>query len=1322
MKRLLAVSLSVILALNGSLIAFANDSSESIVETVEELEIISDLSGDSVIEVIDETSGSSEKSENEEETSKGSEESENEEETSKGSEETKNEEESSEGSEETKNEEESSEGSEESGNEEETSKDSEESGNEEETSKDSEESGNEEETSKKSDEAKNVEDSKNGDAKNDEYAVVITIESGNSIIEYYKPGEKVTLTVPSKEHYIFNGWNVECEESVTISNNSFTMPAARVDISAQWQPEEYSIAIYYLSDSGSRLRTSDYSTVMYSYEYDLDSDYVIPTIEGYTAYKIVRNKTGEETDNIDEYRSFIMIPSVEEDEIFYVYYKPAEVSFEVNHYLQNLDGSYSDPVDSETKSSTYGTTVSNSDYVGEYTGFTWNEDSQSINLAMTGNVVSVYYTRNAYSLYHQVGEEDTEAIEYLYGETINISDLGTPIRAGYTFKGWQTEDGTPVTDETIQMPAHDMYLIPIWEIANVYYTVRYWVESIDSANTWTASNANSGSGDTEATSYQFVSDKPMQAPTGTIITDQAMLNSNRDESITDAGYTFEKFDQNVTVKADGSSLVNVYYTRKTFSFRFLSRSGGYGSNYRNHTWNASNMNFSGYLYYKYGADLTAFWPETNVKWQTQGGTGYLPPTSATDGNDVTLYRNSNAQNTFYVKANYQKADGTYDESVSAYVDYETYVTTGGISSWVVDYNSMPAGYDFDVVYTSRGWVTPSVGDSYSAYRLNGGSNNTVYIKIKRVGYQISFSNSEEVAGIKSSILYGSDISNMLDGISITKPTGHDDFIFIGFKDENDNVYDGSTPEEAYANFANSVNGTMPAHNVSLTAVWQAPTYTVNFYFDETKSELLSSETVEYGNTVSSVPENPTRDGYTFINWIYLDGTTEKIYWSDKNIYSNLDIYPKWIRSESVVNADILVKHNYYDGDGNFIRTDEETKQGVVGSVTTVNAREDEGFFPDSYLKNITVEESGNVVEFNYKQLGEVEYTVRYVDADGNSLLPDAVKKSSYLHVTETYVYISRCTPRQISQTISLTSDPSNNIITFVYDVEGKSSYTVNYFLQELDESYTLTDTVEVEDVLYYTQVNAEIKEYEGYEVNEEDSVTSGRLTPGKKLELNIYYDRISYEVTYKYSEEYEIPEGAPEVPEAESHVWESEVTVADVPEAPKGYKFVGWTFAEDSSSAEGTFEMPKKDVIIEGHFEQLEYYLVVEWDYEDGEYHGGTYTWDCKQLKYVQDTTEAGWSTLPRVKCTVRNEGSAPVNLEFIATVDSWNPYLSTNPFEESSKELLEAGETYSFEFTDFDWNIDKLNEEAYKVAIGEVSSPNNEHTNTFELRITEVE
>ena len=1169
------------------------------------------------------------------------------------------------------------------------------------------------------------ENDKKDDKKGDEekYAVVITIDSGNSITEYYLPGETVTLSVPSKEHYTFTGWNVECDENVTISGNSFTMPAARVDVSAQWKPDEYNISIYYLSESGSRLRTSDYSSVTYGYNFNLDGDYELPTVEGYTAYRLVRSETGEESTNIEDYRSFFNISNVENDEIFYVYYKPADVEFVVNHYLQNLDGSYSDPVDSESYTSTYGSSVSNSDYAKEYTGFTWNEDIQSINLSLEGNALSVYYARNSYKLYHQVGEENTEAIEYLYGEDINISDLGTPIRAGYTFKGWQTGDGTPVTDETIQMPAHDLYLVPVWEEATVNYTVRYWVESIDSANSWTASNASSGSGDMGATSYQFISGKTMQAPTGTVINDQAMLHSNRDASIVDAGYTFEKFDQNVTVKSDGSSVVNVYYTRNTYYFLFQVRSGGYGGGYRNHTWEANGNSFTGYLYYKYGADLTPFWPETNVRWQTQGGTGYLPPTSATDGNDVTLYRNNNAQNTFYIKANYQKADGTYDEDVSAYVDYETYVTTSGGSTWIVDYNSMPAGYNFDVVYTSSGWVTPIAGNSYSPYRISGGSRNTVYVKIKRVGYEISFSNSEEVIDVKSDILYGSEISNLIDGITIPQPTGHEDFIFIGFKDENDNIYEGSSPEEAYANFVNSVNGTMPAHNVSLTAVWQAPTYAVNFYSDETKSELLSSETVEYGNTVSLVLDNPTKDGYIFINWVYMDGTVEKIYWFDKAVYSDLDIYPKWIRSEDVVNADILVKHNYFDGDGNFIRTDEETKQGVVGSVTSVYAKEEEGFFPDSYMKNITVEETGNVVEFNYKQLTEVEYTVRYVDPEGNSLLPDVVKKSSYIHVTESYVYIPRCTPRLISQTINLTSDPSNNIITFVYDIEGKGAYTVNYFLQNVDESYELAETIIGEEVLLYTQVNAEIKEYEGYKVNEEKSNSSGKvLLIGNNLILNIYYDRITYEVSYKYSDGHDVPEGAPELPETKSYAWGTTVTVADVPSLNK-YDFVGWnvTLNEETSTAT-SFEMPKNDIIIEGYFEPVQYHLVVEWDNSDGEYHGGSYTWDCQTLKYVQDTTKAGWTVAPRVKCTVKNEGTADVNLEFIATTDSWNDYLNTNPFAESSKKMLASGADDSFEFTEFDWNITKLNEEADKVAFGEISSPENEHSNTFELRITEVE
>lgn len=147
-----------------------------------------------------------------------------------------------------------------------------------------------------------------------------------------------------------------------------------------------------------------------------------------------------------------------------------------------------------------------------------------------------------------------------------------------------------------------------------------------------------------------------------------------------------------------------------------------------------------------------------------------------------------------------------------------------------------------------------------------------------------------------------------------------------------------------------------------------------------------------------------------------------------------------------------------------------------------------------------------------------------------------------------------------------------------------------------------------------------------------------------------------------------------------------------------------------------------------------EYHVRVKWNIVNGVYNatatdGGdtgfqNFTWNCVKLQYEHDTTLAGWSTVPYVKCVIKNYGSKAVNLDFSAKTDKWAKYFEagSNPFENIPTVRLEPGAEYVFEFrsdVELKWDYDKLNAEATNVAIG-ATAPT-EETNKFELKITKV-
>ena len=174
-----------------------------------------------------------------------------------------------------------------------------------------------------------------------------------------------------------------------------------------------------------------------------------------------------------------------------------------------------------------------------------------------------------------------------------------------------------------------------------------------------------------------------------------------------------------------------------------------------------------------------------------------------------------------------------------------------------------------------------------------------------------------------------------------------------------------------------------------------------------------------------------------------------------------------------------------------------------------------------------------------------------------------------------------------------------------------------------------------------------------------------------------------------------------------------------MPTAPKGYTFVGWTMVNsDVTVANGNFEMPHEDVILEGAFVQEDYWIEVEWTYVDGVYCGGEYKWDCDKLEYVY-SSGARWKTEPSVSVTVTNYGSKSVNLDFSDNGHAWDNYLTAGI--QGKTDVLDgngSSKTLTFAGSDFAWNFDVLNATALDAALN-IAEGFKVEQNTFKLSVT---
>ena len=93
-------------------------------------------------------------------------------------------------------------------------------------------------------------------------------------------------------------------------------------------------------------------------------------------------------------------------------------------------------------------------------------------------VVEVYYDRYYYLMNFDLdGGYGVEPIYARYGTS--IGNVGTPTKAGYTFKGWSL-DGKNIVNLPAHMPAENKTYKAVWEAnATAKVTVVFWGENAD---------------------------------------------------------------------------------------------------------------------------------------------------------------------------------------------------------------------------------------------------------------------------------------------------------------------------------------------------------------------------------------------------------------------------------------------------------------------------------------------------------------------------------------------------------------------------------------------------------------------------------------------------------------------------------------------------------------------------------------------------------------------------------------------------------------------------------------------------------------------------
>lgn len=258
-----------------------------------------------------------------------------------------------------------------------------------------------------------------------------------------------------------------------------------------------------------------------------------------------------------------------------VYYKAIAVPYAVRYYFQNInDDMYTENVDYYRQSSALtGTIIANDDLKLDEVrarGFTKLYHYPEAVAADGSTVFECYYDRNYYQV--KLDANGGYGSEHVYARYGTPFVATTPTRHGYRFVGWdklnEKGEGDGKTDALpTTVPAENASYVALWESADTTYTVVYWLKNA------------------EGTEYDYMGSQKRSAVAGEVVSGDASwltADSYICGLTEDAGHThnegckpelfrhsqYEKADENVTIEGDGSTTVNIYYTRKSYTLRF----------------------------------------------------------------------------------------------------------------------------------------------------------------------------------------------------------------------------------------------------------------------------------------------------------------------------------------------------------------------------------------------------------------------------------------------------------------------------------------------------------------------------------------------------------------------------------------------------------------------------------------------------------------------------------------------------------------------------------------------------------------------------------
>lgn len=844
-------------------------------------------------------------------------------------------------------------------------------------------------------------------------------------------------------------------------------------------PSTYVITIKYQFADGTQAANPWTATVATGSTYT--QDVASPAIVGYTPDPDVVHVDASETTT------------------YTVTYKPAEVDFTVKHYQQNVSDDKYTLADTETKKgytkSAVGEGLARTDYEGFYSLLY----DTTMEIAADGStVVEIYYDRYYYLMNFDLdGGYGVEPIYARYGAAVSV---GEPTKPGYTFNGW-----TPAIPAT--MPAQSTSYKANWEIGTSGFTVVFWYE-----------NANDD-GYSVAGTY-----KPANVKPGTEQKSDDYKNQSFDgRDGTHFTYNEDKAET-VTVKGDGSTVLNVYYTRNAYTLKFRVLDC---EKWFMHSHSDSCYKVIKTITAKYQADIHDNFPikdgNDTIWWDVPDGCKSFKPGTqlgsidTMPGENITFTSagaDSGAVLWYYVET-LNGAAGEYTHNGRNFKLYKKIdIEQSGWLTYTEEFHNI-TGF-------TQWWSDPAFSKMEQGGTTSGVNKNN-YLCYTRNSYNLSFYNyNDYVTGKDSSVQFEAPLSGY-------------DFIpeYPANLEKNAYVFAGwyTTPGCYEGSEADLSTMTMPASDVVLYAKWTPKTHTVKTYLtkdvlDNGGIELNTWDEVPHGTAVKNPPKDPENGSYTFVGWFYIsDSGEEKAFDFSMPVNRDLNLYAKW-SSNTLVKYTVKYAVENPDGTLTYI-ADDTTGSALAGTTKTFDAKTgtelDEGYqsgyFPKVSSHSLTMDIAGgekNVFTFIYVAKPEVTYTVKYLEKGTEKQLADPKTVTTHdAVVTEPFKQIAGYAPDAYQKQLVLAAEGNEIIFWYVKDEVHAPVHVIHWIQNIAGDGYTeYRSSTNLNGVIGNTYSETPL-EIPGFQFNGARSNASGKLDAGGLL-LELYYDRIGYPYVFQF--------------------------------------------------------------------------------------------------------------------------------------------------------------------------------------------------------------